>query len=87
MDDKPPSAVTLTQQCLRKPGVWYGPKVRPLLRRAYGGHFPPPATAENGAGEEVRTLDVHLGKVVLYQLSYAREKGMLDYETDLPAVN
>ena len=28
----------------------------------------------NGAGEETRTLDVHLGKVVLYQLSYARVK-------------
>jgi hypothetical protein len=27
---------------------------------------------KNGAGEETRTLDVHLGKVVLYQLSYAR---------------
>ena len=27
---------------------------------------------ENGAGEETRTLDVHLGKVVLYPLSYAR---------------
>ena len=27
--------------------------------------------AKNGAGEETRTLDVHLGKVVLYQLSYA----------------
>lgn len=27
-----------------------------------------------GAGEETRTLDVHLGKVVLYQLSYARER-------------
>ena len=25
-----------------------------------------------GAGEEIRTLDSHLGKVVLYQLSYAR---------------
>jgi hypothetical protein len=30
--------------------------------------------SENGAGEETRTLDVHLGKVVLYQLSYARER-------------
>jgi hypothetical protein len=30
----------------------------------------------NGAGEETRTLDVHLGKVVLYQLSYARESGV-----------
>jgi hypothetical protein len=29
---------------------------------------------ENGAGEETRTLDVHLGKVVLYQLSYARKQ-------------
>ena len=28
--------------------------------------------AKHGASEEVRTLDVHLGKVVLYQLSYAR---------------
>ena len=27
---------------------------------------------ENGASEEVRTPDVHLGKVMLYQLSYAR---------------
>jgi hypothetical protein len=30
---------------------------------------------KNGAGEETRTLDVHLGKVVLYQLSYARKSG------------
>jgi hypothetical protein len=30
--------------------------------------------SENGAGEAVRTPDVHLGKVVLYQLSYARKK-------------
>ena len=30
----------------------------------------------NGASEEVRTLDIHLGKVVLYQLSYAREKAL-----------
>ena len=30
---------------------------------------------KNGAGEETRTLDVHLGKVVLYQLSYARKAG------------
>ena len=30
---------------------------------------------KNGASEEVRTLDIHLGKVVLYQLSYARLLG------------
>ena len=32
---------------------------------------------ENGVSEEVRTLDIYLGKVVLYQLSYThfiREK-------------
>ncbi|SVC43298.1 uncharacterized protein METZ01_LOCUS296152, partial [marine metagenome] len=28
----------------------------------------------NGAGEGIRTLDIHLGKVVLYQLSYARKR-------------
>ncbi len=25
-----------------------------------------------GAGDEIRTRDIHLGKVVLYQLSYSR---------------
>jgi hypothetical protein len=29
---------------------------------------------DNGAGEEARTLDFHLGRVALYQLSYARIK-------------
>ena len=27
---------------------------------------------ESGAGNEIRTRDIHLGKVVLYQLSYSR---------------
>ena len=27
---------------------------------------------ENGAGKETRTLDLNLGKVALYQLSYSR---------------
>ena len=27
-----------------------------------------------GAGEGIRTLDIHLGKVVLYQLSYSRAR-------------
>ena len=31
-----------------------------------------PNENKNGASEEVRTPDVHLGKVMLYQLSYAR---------------
>ena len=30
------------------------------------------AKEKNGAGEETRTLDSHLGKVMLYQLSYTR---------------
>jgi hypothetical protein len=29
---------------------------------------------DNGAGEEARTLDFHLGRVALYQLSYARKQ-------------
>lgn len=40
----------------------------------------PPSNSEggfkNGASEEVRTLDIYLGKVVLYQLSYARLRGV-----------
>ena len=41
-------------------------------------HPPGPLRADtipmeiSGASEGVRTLDIHLGKVVLYQLSYAR---------------
>ena len=31
-----------------------------------------PQTLVNGAGNEVRTRDTKLGKLVLYQLSYAR---------------
>ena len=31
-----------------------------------------PPVFGDGAGEETRTLDVYLGKVVLYQLSYTR---------------
>lgn len=32
----------------------------------------PKLPLEVGASEGIRTLDIHLGKVVLYQLSYAR---------------
>ena len=36
---------------------------------------------ENGAGDEIRTHDSHLGKVVLYQLSYARiEKKKVNFK-------
>jgi len=33
-----------------------------------------------GAGEESRTLDLNLGKVALYQLSYSRAKQKRDYK-------
>ena len=36
--------------------------------------FNPTFLTETGAGEEARTLDIFLGKEVLYQLSYARIK-------------
>ena len=33
----------------------------------------------NGAGEESRTLDLNLGKVALYQLSYSRIWSLVVY--------
>ena len=35
-----------------------------------------------GAGNEIRTRDPNLGKVVLYQLSYSREVGRILREQD-----
>ena len=35
------------------------------------------ANKENGAVDETRTRDLHLGKVALYQLSYYRTHGAL----------
>ncbi len=32
---------------------------------------------ESGAGNEIRTRDPNLGKVVLYQLSYSRVEGSI----------
>ena len=44
-----------------------------LMRLSLSGPLgPPKCQAKNGAGEETRTLDSHLGKVALYQLSYTR---------------
>ena len=34
-----------------------------------------PASASLRAGDRARTGDLHLGKVALYQLSYARKSG------------
>ena len=46
------------------------------LRQGYGALAPAldlrSVQAKAGAGDEARTRDVHLGKVVLYQLSYTR---------------
>jgi hypothetical protein len=41
---------------------------------------------DSGAGEESRTLDLYLGKVSLYQLSYSRRTER-DYTQRLPTVN
>jgi hypothetical protein len=38
---------------------------------------------EFGAGNEVRTRDLNLGKVALYQLSYSRGKQGADYRSGL----
>ena len=37
------------------------------------------APEKNGAVDEARTRDLHLGKVALYQLSYYRIKGMVPW--------
>jgi hypothetical protein len=37
---------------------------------------------KNGAGNETRTRDSYLGKVVLYQLSYARSEGYAEIITN-----
>ena len=44
-------------------------------------YFPRFYSGKNGAGEETRTLDSHLGKVALYQLSYTRSQksGQVNY--------
>ncbi len=36
-----------------------------------------------GAGNEIRTRDLNLGKVALYQLSYSRLENDLFYSTEL----
>jgi hypothetical protein len=38
------------------------------------GGYEGPSKAETGAGDGIRTRDTELGKLVLYQLSYARPK-------------
>ena len=40
-----------------------------------GGGVVPRRVLHSGAGNETRTRDPNLGKVVLYQLSYSRIKG------------
>ncbi len=37
-----------------------------------------PTQREIGAGEGTRTLDINLGKVALYQLSYTRNKELVE---------
>ena len=31
----------------------------------------------NGAGDEIRTRDIQLGRLSLYQLSYSRKRGII----------
>ena len=42
------------------------------LSRFSGTNLPKCLIIRSGAGEGIRTLDINLGKVALYQLSYAR---------------
>ena len=40
---------------------------------------------KNGASEGIRTLDIHVGNVMLYQLSYARFQKWGDNTQSFPA--
>jgi hypothetical protein len=53
-----------------------------LQRTAPNYHLLHAAPVETGAGEESRTLDLNLGKVALYQLSYSRVQNN-DYDRTL----
>ena len=39
---------------------------------------------EFGAGKEARTLDLYLGKVSLYQLSYSRSEASQNFKNQTP---
>jgi hypothetical protein len=39
-----------------------------------------------GAGEEIRTLDIYLGKVTLYQLSYSRKMRGIIFQSDFTSI-
>ena len=54
------------------PGSRSGRFGRSASTKATAHSLQPPVQAKAGAGDEARTRDVHLGKVVLYQLSYTR---------------
>jgi hypothetical protein len=48
----------------------------------------PAVSLQSGAGEESRTLDLNLGKVALYQLSYSRVSEACElYAKPLPLIN
>ena len=44
----------------------------------------PGRTKLNGAGDRIRTGDINLGKVALYQLSYSREGTANRHEANVP---
>ncbi len=52
-----------------KQGTDFAPK---RLRAAIHHHTPPAISTKTKAGKGIRTLDIQLGKLTLYQLSYAR---------------
>ena len=51
----------------------YRTRQKAVAESKKGGH-PTALLSRIGAGNQIRTGDPHLGKVMLYQLSYARNK-------------
>ena len=61
-----------TEKCSASQGWPASPGLERLGRPAFAKATARSLQARAGAGDEARTRDVHLGKVVLYQLSYTR---------------
>ena len=76
----PASLYQLVYQPEGRGGLWRAPqaiwrKIRPRKEADNLPRFPRDSGERRKAGEGTRTLDIQLGKLALYQLSYARDFG------------
>ena len=57
--------------------TWPRRHTKHLIKKARVSWLGVNSKRKDGADEGIRTLDIHLGKVVLYQLSYIRAQGYI----------